>query len=89
MTLTYEPDDTVVHGLDARAKLAVQVGFSVAAFAAPSLRWLAGLTVFTAVVLLLARVSPFRAVRRPPPSATRPVRQPPGHPRRRYVHTPT
>lgn len=63
MTLTYEPDDTVVHGLDARAKLAVQVGFSVAAFAAPSLRWLAGLTVFTAVVLLLARVSPFRAVR--------------------------
>jgi len=61
--LAYEPGDTVVHGLDARAKLAVHLGFSVAAFAGPSPRWLAALAAFAGAALALARVSPVRVVR--------------------------
>lgn len=62
-TLTYEPGQTVAHGLDARSKLCFQIGFSIAAFAGSSPRWLGGLAVVVAVVLALSGVSPLRVFR--------------------------
>jgi biotin transport system permease protein len=61
--LTYEPGATVAHRLDARAKLAFQVGFAVAAFARPTPPRLAGLAVLTAGVLAAGRLSPVRVLR--------------------------
>ncbi|WP_306052552.1 energy-coupling factor transporter transmembrane component T family protein [Natronococcus wangiae] len=54
--LTYEPDDTTVHRLDPRAKLAVQIGFAATALAHATPRALVALSGLTAVVLLAARV---------------------------------
>jgi len=61
--LTYTPGETVVHRLDARSKLACQFGFAVAAFAAPTPRRLAALSVVAGLALLAGRLSPFRVVR--------------------------
>lgn len=61
--LTYEPGDTVAHGLDPRAKLAVQFGTAVAIFSVPTA---AGFTVVGAVAvgaLAAGRLSPVRVVR--------------------------
>ncbi|RQH01354.1 energy-coupling factor transporter transmembrane component T family protein [Natrarchaeobius oligotrophus] len=54
--LSYEPDDTVVHRLDPRSKLAFQIGFAAAALAHATPRALIALTGLCAVVLAAARV---------------------------------
>lgn len=61
--LTYEPGTSVAHRLDPRAKLAVQIGFALAAFSHTTPRGLSLLTVLTGVVLAAATLSPFDAVR--------------------------
>ncbi|NKE34770.1 energy-coupling factor transporter transmembrane protein EcfT [Natronococcus sp. JC468] len=60
--LTYGPGDTVVHALDPRAKLAVQIGFAATALAHATPRALAGLTAFALAALGLARVRPLRTL---------------------------
>jgi biotin transport system permease protein len=60
--LSYEPGDSFAHRLDPRSKLAVQGGFAAAAFAYTTPPGLAGLTLIAAVVLLVARTSPGRAL---------------------------
>ncbi|MFU8869380.1 energy-coupling factor transporter transmembrane component T family protein [Natronococcus sp.] len=60
--LTYEPGETVVHDLDPRSKLAVQIGFAATALAHTAPRALLGLSVFTAAVLALARVPVLRTL---------------------------
>ncbi len=60
--LSYEPDDTVAHRLDPRSKLAVQIGFAVAALAAPTPRRLAALTLLALLALWSARVPLRRAL---------------------------
>ncbi|ELY56490.1 cobalt transporter [Natronococcus amylolyticus DSM 10524] len=60
--LTYEPGETVVHDLDPRSKLAVQIGFAATALAHTAPRALLGLSVVTAVVLALARVPVVRTL---------------------------
>lgn len=62
MTLTYEPGDSPAHGLDARAKLAVQFAFVAAAFAHTTPVGLAALTVVAGGCLLGAALSPLRAL---------------------------
>ena len=62
-TLAYRPGDTLAHGLDARAKLAFQVGFSLATVASLAPRWLAFLAAVATVALALSRVSPVQVVR--------------------------
>lgn len=57
MTLVYEPGSSIVHRLDPRSKLAVQVAFVVAAFAYTTPRGLVAMSVLTATVLLVARTS--------------------------------
>ncbi|TYL39089.1 cobalt ABC transporter permease [Natronococcus pandeyae] len=54
--LTYEPGDTIVHRLDPRSKLAVQIGFAATALAHTTPRALVALSALTAVVLVVARV---------------------------------
>ncbi|WP_439028478.1 energy-coupling factor transporter transmembrane component T family protein [Haloarchaeobius sp. DT45] len=61
--LTYTPGESVVHRLDARSKLAFQLGFATAAFAHPTPTWLAGLAAVAALGLALARLSPVRVLR--------------------------
>jgi len=61
--LSYVPGDSVAHRLDPRSKLAFQVGFAIAAFAASSPRWLAGVFALAGGCLLAARLSPLRALR--------------------------
>lgn len=61
MTLRYEPGGSVAHRLDPRSKLAVQVGFVAAAFAATTPPELALLTVLTTGFLAAARTSPMEA----------------------------
>ncbi|WP_324756411.1 energy-coupling factor transporter transmembrane component T family protein [Haloarcula sp. GH36] len=61
--LTYEPGVTVAHRLDARSKLAFQVGFAVAVFARPTPTRLAGLAVLAGVVLTAGRLSPLTVLR--------------------------
>lgn len=61
--LTYEPDETVVHRLDPRSKMAFQIGFAMAAFARVDATWVAGLAVVAAVTLVISRVSPVAVVR--------------------------
>lgn len=55
--LTYEPDDTLVHRLDPRSKLAFQAAFALTALAHTGPRALAALTALTLLVLATARVS--------------------------------
>jgi biotin transport system permease protein len=61
--LTYEPGDSLAHGLDPRAKLAVQFGFAAAAFAHTTPRGLAILTPVALGTLAAARTSPVAALR--------------------------
>lgn len=61
--LTYRSGETFAHRLDARAKLACQFGFAVAAFAAPTPERLAALALVTALALLAGRLSPLAVVR--------------------------
>ncbi|EMA43877.1 energy-coupling factor transporter transmembrane component T family protein [Halococcus saccharolyticus] len=60
--LSYEPGDSFVHRLDPRAKLAVQVGFALAAFAHTTPRGLVILTALAGCVLAAARLSPIAAL---------------------------
>lgn len=62
MTLAYEPGNSLAHGLDPRAKLAVQAGIAAAAFAYTTPRGLAMLTLLTAGVLFASRTSPIAAL---------------------------
>jgi biotin transport system permease protein len=61
--LTYTPGETPVHRLDPRAKLAFQVGFAIAAFAASSLLALAGMFALGVACSIAAGLSPVRALR--------------------------
>jgi biotin transport system permease protein len=61
--LRYEPGETVAHGLDPRAKLAVQFGVAVAAFASPTPGGFAVVGVVTVAALAAGRTSPLRVVR--------------------------
>jgi biotin transport system permease protein len=58
VVLQYEPGSSLAHGLDPRAKLAVQVAFAAVAFAYTSVPGLAALTVLTVALLVGARTSP-------------------------------
>ncbi|UTF55077.1 energy-coupling factor transporter transmembrane component T family protein [Natronosalvus rutilus] len=60
--LTYEPDETLAHRLDPRSKLAVQIGFSVAALAHPEPGPLAVFTMLALGFLWSAGVSPLGAL---------------------------
>lgn len=60
--LSYEPGDSLVHRLDPRTKLAVQIGFAIAAFAHTTPRGLAILTALAGCVLAVARLSPIAAL---------------------------
>ncbi|WP_435334793.1 energy-coupling factor transporter transmembrane component T family protein [Haloarchaeobius sp. TZWWS8] len=60
---SYTPGDSLAHRLDARAKLAFQLGFAVAAFANPTPAWLAAMAAVAAVAMLSARLSPLAVVR--------------------------
>jgi biotin transport system permease protein len=53
--LTYDPEETPVHALDPRSKLAFQLGFAATAFAHPTPRWLAGLTLLALIVVVTSR----------------------------------
>ena len=57
MTLAYEPGETVVHRLDPRSKLVVQIAFAVAAFVHTSPRGLTVLTVLGLSLLAATRTS--------------------------------
>ncbi|WP_232703233.1 energy-coupling factor transporter transmembrane component T family protein [Halobacterium wangiae] len=57
MTLAYRPGGTVLHGLDPRAKLALQTGFAVAAFAHTTPLGLALLTPLAVLAPRLAGAS--------------------------------
>jgi biotin transport system permease protein len=61
--LTYSPGESLAHRLDPRTKLAFQVGFAVAAFARPTVPWLAGMLALGGLCLGAARLSPVRALR--------------------------
>lgn len=61
--LTYEPGSSIAHRLDPRAKLAVQIGFALAAFSHTTLRGLSLLTVLTGCILAAAALSPRAALR--------------------------
>jgi biotin transport system permease protein len=60
--LAYEPDESVAHRLDPRAKLAVQIGFALAAFSHTTPRGLAITTGLTGIILAGAALSPLVAV---------------------------
>ncbi|WP_435316910.1 energy-coupling factor transporter transmembrane component T family protein [Haloarchaeobius sp. TZWSO28] len=60
--LSYVPDDSFAHDLDARAKLAFQMGFAVAVFANPTPRWLAAMALVAAASLAASRLSPVAVV---------------------------
>lgn len=61
--LRFTPGTTLAHRLDPRSKLCFQAGFAVAALAAGSMAWLAGVYLITGFVLLAAWLSPVRVVR--------------------------
>jgi biotin transport system permease protein len=61
VVLAYEPGDSLAHGLDPRAKLAVQVAFAAAAFAHTTPRGLVALTALVALLLAGAATSPVGA----------------------------
>lgn len=58
----YSPGDSIVHRLDPRTKLLVQVGFAAAAFAYTTPRGLAVLTVFALAGLRAAGIDPREAL---------------------------
>jgi biotin transport system permease protein len=53
--LTYRPGDTLAHGFDPRAKLALQAGFAATMVAHPTPRWAAGGTGLALLALLASR----------------------------------
>jgi len=55
--LTYEPDESLAHRLDPRAKLAVQIGFAATALAHTTPRALIVFSALTAVAMATARLS--------------------------------
>lgn len=61
--LRYEPGATVAHGLDPRAKLAVQFGVAVAAFAYPTPAGFAAVGAVTLAALAAGRTSPLLVLR--------------------------
>ncbi|WP_436927415.1 energy-coupling factor transporter transmembrane component T family protein [Halosimplex amylolyticum] len=61
--LTYEPGDSLAHGLDPRAKLAVQFGVAIAVFAYPTLRGFAVGGTVALAALAAGRLSPVRVLR--------------------------
>lgn len=61
--MRYEPGETLGHALDPRSKLAVQVGFAVAAFAHTTPTGLAVLSVAAGGVLASVRLSPVTVLR--------------------------
>lgn len=63
MTLAYRPGDGVLHGLDPRAKLALQAAFAAVAFAHTTPRGLALLTPLAVLAPYLADASPLAALR--------------------------
>ncbi|MFB6119986.1 MAG: energy-coupling factor transporter transmembrane protein EcfT [Halobacteriaceae archaeon] len=60
--LAYEPGDSLAHTLDARAKLAFQAAFAVAAFAHTTPRGLVAAGAVTLGVLALSRTPPLRTL---------------------------
>lgn len=60
--LVYEPGSTVAHRLDPRTKLGVQLGFAVAAVAHTTALGLVLLTLLTAGILAVARLSPIETL---------------------------
>lgn len=60
--LSYAPGGSIAHRLDPRSKLAVQIGFAVAAFAYTTPRGLLVLSVLAACFLLVADTSPITAI---------------------------
>ncbi|WP_227133173.1 energy-coupling factor transporter transmembrane component T family protein [Halorubellus salinus] len=60
--MRYEPGESLLHALDPRSKLALQVAFAVAAFAHTTPRGLAALTLLALGVLAAARLSPVAVV---------------------------
>lgn len=60
--LSYRPGDTLVHRLDPRTKLSVQIAFAVAAFAHTTPSGLAALTLLALVTLAAADVSPIETI---------------------------
>lgn len=60
--LGYEPDDTLAHRVDPRAKLAVQLGFAATALAHTELPALLALSIVAGLTLLSARVHPLEAL---------------------------
>jgi len=58
MRLAYRPGTTAVHSLDARSKMAFQIGFAVAAFTWPDPRAPIVLTAVVGVAFLAARIDP-------------------------------
>ena len=63
MTLAYRPENGVLHALDPRAKLALQVGFAAVAFAHTTPTGLAVLTPLAVAAPVLAGSSPLGALR--------------------------
>ena len=59
--LSYDPGNSLAHRLDPRVKLAVQVGFALAAFSHTSPRGLAMATLLVGGALAAARLSPLAA----------------------------
>ncbi len=60
--IAYKPGQTVIHRLDPRTKLLVQVGFALAAFTYTTPRGLNVLSVLTLFVLFVADINPLRAL---------------------------
>lgn len=58
----YTPGSTIVHRLDPRGKLAVQLAFAIAAFAHTTPRGLAALTIVVIAIARLASVSVVRVI---------------------------
>ncbi|MFB6139510.1 MAG: energy-coupling factor transporter transmembrane protein EcfT [Halosimplex sp.] len=61
--LTYEPGDTLAHGLDPRSKLAVQFGLATVVFAYPTVRGFAVGGAVALAALAAGRLSPRRVLR--------------------------
>lgn len=61
--LTYEPGDSLAHGLDPRAKLAFQFGVAIAIFASPTPAMFGFVGTLALAALAAGRLSPLRVVR--------------------------
>jgi biotin transport system permease protein len=60
--LSYVAGNSLAHRLDPRSKLAVQFGFAIAVFVAPTPPWLVAMGALALGVLATARLSPLRAL---------------------------